>query len=88
LTQDRHYLKRRNPHQQNKKTLDELVAATLILYPRYINWQTGAFTTPEYIVQQINESIEQQGGKQANKMPLVSRKILQAKQLIKGVISS
>jgi len=87
LTQDRHYLKRRNPHQNNKKTLNELIAATLILYPRYINWQTGAFTTPEFIVQQINERIEQQGGKQANKMSVVSRKLLQARQLIKGMLS-
>ena len=87
LTQDRHYLKRRNPHHQNKKTLNELVAATLILYPRYINWQTGAFTTPEFIVQQITKRIKQQGGKQANKMPTISRKFLQARQLVKGVVS-
>ena len=87
LTQDRHYLRRRDPEQNNHKTLDELVAATLILYPRYINWETKAFTTPEFIVKQINDNIQQQGGKQANKMPVISRKLKQARQLIKGVLS-
>lgn len=85
LTEDRHYLKRRNPEQNNKKTLDELVAATLILYPRYINWKTGNYTTPEVIVRQINEYIKEQGGKQANKIPLISRKLRQLKQLVKGL---
>jgi capsular polysaccharide export protein len=88
LTQDRHYLKRRNPNQKNAITLDALVAATLILYPRYINWETGAYTTPEFIVKQIKKHIEQQGGKKANKIPVLRRKLRQAKQLIKGIISS
>ncbi|MCK5917006.1 MAG: capsular polysaccharide biosynthesis protein [Cocleimonas sp.] len=86
LTQDRHYLKRRNPEQKYSISLDKLVAATLILYPRYINWQTGAYTTPEFIVQQIKQRIEQQGGKQANKIPAITRKLRQAKQLIKGIM--
>ncbi|HFC92793.1 MAG TPA: capsular polysaccharide biosynthesis protein, partial [Leucothrix mucor] len=86
LTQDRHYLKRRNPEQKNSISLDKLVAATLILYPRYIHWQTRAYTTPEFIVLQIKKSIEQQGGKQANKIPTIVRKLRQAKQLIKGII--
>ena len=85
LTQDRHTLERRNPKQQNAITLDALVAATLILYPRYINWCTGNYTTPEFIVQQIKENIEKQGGKQANKIPIVTRKLRQLKQLIKGI---
>lgn len=88
LTQDRHYLKRRHPDQKNAITLDALVAATLILYPRYINWETGTYTTPEFIVKQIKKHIEQQGGKKANKIPVLRRKLRQAKQLIKGIISS
>jgi capsular polysaccharide export protein len=86
LTQDRHYLKRRNPNKNNALTIDELVAATLILYPRYINWATSAYTTPEFIVQQIKQHIEQQGGKKANKIPFITRKLRQIKQLIKGII--
>ncbi len=86
LTEDRHYLKRRNPQRKNAITLDQLVAATLILYPRYINWKTGAYTSAEFIVEQIQANIKQQGGKQANKMPMISRKLRQAKQLLKGVM--
>ena len=86
LTEDRHYLKRRNPHRKNAITLDQLVAATLILYPRYINWKTGAYTNAEFIIQQIQKNIKQQGGKQANKIPIISRKLRQAKQLLKGVM--
>jgi len=85
LTEDRHRLERRNPHQQNTTTLDQLVAATLILYPRYINWHTGNYTTPEFIVQQIKANIEQQGGKKTNKIPIAIRKLRQMKQLIKGI---
>lgn len=88
LTEDRHYLKRRNPEGKNTLTLDQLVAATLILYPRYINWKTGAYTSPEFIVEQIKENIIHQGGKKANKIPMISRKLRQAKQLIKGVMPS
>jgi len=86
LTEDRHHLRRRNPKRKNAITLDQLVAATLILYPRYINWKTGVYTTPEFIVQQIQKNIANQGGKKANKIPMLSRKLRQAKQLIKGVI--
>lgn len=86
LTQDRHYLKRRNPNKKNSLTLDALTAATLILYPRYINWTTTTYTTPEFIVQHIKQRIEQQGGKQANKVPLIIRKLRQVKHLLKGII--
>jgi capsular polysaccharide export protein len=88
LTEDRHYLKRRNPTRNNAITLDQLVAATLILYPRYINSETGAYTSPEFIVEQIKANIIRQGGKKANKIPMISRKLRQAKQLIKGVMPS
>lgn len=43
LTQDHYPPARRQRHLQ----LDELVAATLILYPRYIHPVSGGFTTPE-----------------------------------------
>lgn len=62
LTVDRHPLMRRT----KKLTLNELIAGTLIDYPLYINGQTGQFTTPEIIVEQLKEQIEKQGGKQSN----------------------
>jgi capsular polysaccharide export protein len=36
-------------------SLEELVAGTLVLYPRYLHPRTSAFTTPEYIVRQLAE---------------------------------
>lgn len=43
LTEDRYPLARRT----RKRSLDELTAAALILYPTYISIQTGRYTTPE-----------------------------------------
>jgi len=49
LTEDLHPLERR----RRRLSLDELVAGTLIRYPRYLNRQTGKFTTPESIITQL-----------------------------------
>ncbi|HUG22087.1 beta-3-deoxy-D-manno-oct-2-ulosonic acid transferase [Piscinibacter sp.] len=43
LTQDMHP----NPRRTRRLALDELVAGALILYPTYVSRVTGAFTTPE-----------------------------------------
>ncbi|MBK7522590.1 MAG: capsular polysaccharide biosynthesis protein [Gammaproteobacteria bacterium] len=42
LTEDRHALARRT----RRRGLDELVAATLLLYPAYLGWRTRRFTDP------------------------------------------
>lgn len=49
LTTDRH------PHERRfrNRSLDELVAATLLRYPRYVHPRTGRFTTPEAIVDHL-----------------------------------
>jgi len=39
-----------------KRTLDELVAATLVRYPRYVNHETGEFTQPERVVAEIERA--------------------------------
>ncbi len=82
LTQDRHKIERRT----RKLKLDELVAATLIEYPRYINWQTGEFTTPEVIVDQLKQQIEQQGGKQTNQVFWLNRQFRKMKNILHGVL--
>jgi capsular polysaccharide export protein len=41
------------PRRSRKLTLDQLVAATLILYPTYISSRTGYFSTPEAIVEEL-----------------------------------
>ena len=49
LTEDRHPHRRRD----RVRSLDELVAATLIRYPRYVSRVTGRYTTPEVIAEQL-----------------------------------
>jgi len=49
LTEDRHPLPRRT----RRLTLDELVAGTLIRYPRYYSWEAQAFCAAEDMVQQL-----------------------------------
>jgi capsular polysaccharide export protein len=51
LTQDRQPLARRT----RQRSLDELVAATLIAYPTYVSRVTGAFTTPERALEELRE---------------------------------
>jgi len=83
LTKDRYVLERRSRH----LALEELIAATLILYPRYINWQTGAFTTPEFAVQLLQKQLAQQGGKQNNKMNGLRRQWLKGVHIYRGVFN-
>ncbi len=47
LTMDRHP----PPRRTRRRDLDELVAATLIRYPRYVHPKTGRYTTPEAVVE-------------------------------------
>jgi capsular polysaccharide export protein len=49
LTQDRHAIHRRG----RKLALDELVAAALILYPRYIDWHRGYLVQVESILEHL-----------------------------------
>ncbi|MBI3154590.1 MAG: capsular polysaccharide biosynthesis protein [Burkholderiales bacterium] len=49
LTEDHALCARRH----RRRTLDELVAAALILYPTYLSRASGAFTTPERAVEEL-----------------------------------
>jgi capsular polysaccharide export protein len=49
LTKDRHLLDRRS----RILTIDELTAGTLIDYPRYFDWATHSFISPEEVVEQL-----------------------------------
>lgn len=81
LTDDRYSLERRT----RKLQLNELVAGTLIDYPLYINWETEEFTTPEVIVKQLKEQIDQQGGKQSNHVLWLTRVIRKMMNYSRGV---
>lgn len=43
-----------HPRRQRRVTLDELVAATLILYPTYLSRVTGRFTTAERVIEELD----------------------------------
>jgi len=49
LTEDHQPIERR----KRRRTLDELVYLSLIAYPRYVDIETGEFTTPEDLVKTI-----------------------------------
>jgi len=38
--------------------IDELVAASLILYPTYVNWESGFYTSPEFVIDTIAKKRE------------------------------
>lgn len=42
-----------HPRRQRRLSLDELVAATLILYPTYVSRRSGHFTTPERAIDEL-----------------------------------
>ncbi len=84
LTDDRHSLGRRT----RRLTLNELVAATLIDYPLYMNWKTEQLTTPEVIVEQLKSQIDKQGGKQSNQTYWVIRILRKTKNFIAGLLKS
>ena len=58
-------------------TLEELVAAVLIFYPTYISRRTGAFTTVEQVIAEINEQ-RAQAPFEAGKLTRISRAMRRA----------
>jgi len=44
------------PRRQRNRSIDELVAACLIRYPRYLHSEHNTFTTPETVVRQLAEA--------------------------------
>lgn len=81
LTYDQHSISRRS----RKLTIDQVVAATLILYPRYIHWESGSFTTPEATISYLEAMLERQGGKRGNRLPWLVRKFRQILWMYKGL---
>lgn len=70
LTTDRVFCARRT----RKITLEELVAAVLILYPTYVSQHTGAFTTVEQVITEIHEH-RAQAPSEAGKLTRFSRSL-------------
>ena len=51
LTSDRHEF----PRRKKLRSIEELAFISLVLYARYINWNTRKLTTPEYIISAISQ---------------------------------
>lgn len=83
LTADVHPVVRRLAHR--RLSLDALVAATLIVYPRYIDPRTGVFTTAEVVAGRLQQ---QAGGNMASHslgQPWAARRLRKLWRLITGV---
>ena len=69
-----------NERRTRRRTLDELVYLSLVAYPRYVDIDTGEFTTPEDLVQTIisqramnNKIASGWSARQINKMANIVR---------------
>lgn len=82
LTQDRHP----HPRRTRRLSLDELVAGTLIRYPRYISLRTGRLTTPEVIVRQLTELRDAHLSSSGVRVAWSIRQARKARNLVRGVL--
>jgi capsular polysaccharide export protein len=71
ITIDRHTISRRT----RLLTLNELIAGTYILYPRYVDWKTVSLTTPESAIEILHQKIKKERGKQISQITWLHRKL-------------
>ncbi|MCU0661585.1 MAG: capsular polysaccharide biosynthesis protein [Myxococcota bacterium] len=81
LTRDRHPVERRT----RTLSLDELVAGTLIHYPRYFNVVTGEFTTPEHVIRTLAEQRSAHKGPKKYKTSRIARQLRKLVHIYKGL---
>ena len=79
LTIDRHPIERRT----RKLTLDELVAGTYFLYPRYLDRKTFRFSTPEAVLAELG--VEKARGGEALHVGPVRRQLRKLRHIVRGV---
>ena len=77
LTYDKYSFFRRN----RVLSLTELIAGCLIRYPRYINWQSGEFTSPEDVIIQLSRAVSRSGKGVLVRMPWLLRQVRKLKNL-------
>jgi capsular polysaccharide export protein len=82
LTQDRYSMERRT----RKLSIDELVTGTLIKYPQYINPKTGYFTTPEFVVSDLQKERDNRLGTLGVRADWHVRKVRQLINICKGIL--
>jgi capsular polysaccharide export protein len=67
-----------------RRSLDELVAATLIRYPLYLHPDERVLTSPEAVVDYLRRGVEH--GKPPVQMPWAKRQLMKARNAIRGVV--
>jgi capsular polysaccharide export protein len=82
LTRDRHPLERRT----RRLSLDELVAATLVEYPRYLNNETRSFTTPEFVVSNLVAERTADAGRTTARTSWLMRQLRKLINVCKGIL--
>mgnify|MGYP000045587420 FL=1 len=81
LTDDHLDISRR----KTKLNLPELVYMSLVVYPRYVNWNTRTITTPESVIQQL--SLERKNSVRL-KSSWLSRQGRKARYLLQSLVGS
>ncbi len=84
LTRDRHS----HPRRTRRLSLDELVAGTLLRYPRYVSRVTGTFTTPEVIVEQLRDARQREGPLSSLRATWAARQLRKAINLAKVMLDA
>lgn len=85
LTEDRLEIPRRD----RQLTLDELVAGALLLYPRYYDWDSGAFTDCEGVIDKLIESRNKlltEGQDSAFEVTYLERQLRKLGKIVQGVL--
>jgi len=81
LTEDRHA----HSHSPRRLCIDELVAASLILYPRYLNVATREFTTPEHAIRLLGQDLASARNTRIKPRPM-ARPIAMARAFLTGLL--
>jgi len=81
LTVDRHA----HSHRSRLLSIDELVAASLILYPRYLNVATREFTTPEHAITLLGQDLASARNTRLKPRPM-ARPLAMARAFLTGLL--
>jgi len=81
LTDDHYPITRR----KRNLGLIDLVYISLVLYPRYVNWQTRSITTPESVIQQL---FTERNNAQILKSSWLSRQARKSRYLLESLVGS
>jgi capsular polysaccharide export protein len=81
LTHDLHPLPRRT----RRRTVEELVAAVYLRYPRYLDRRTGAFTTAEATIDMLLEARARAGDSRQVELPWPRRQLRKLAHMARGM---